>query len=97
MAPDTSSTLSRRWAELALGVLQKSGALDEDAGPVEAEARLRTVLPDGIPVQALYLDAGQAPHSSLASPSKGRTSRAGDHPVRPAARTSSGQSRHCSY
>ncbi len=65
MPLDPPSTLSERWAGLALGVLQKSGALPEHATPAEAEAFLRTTLPDGIPVRALYVDPGQAPDAGL--------------------------------
>jgi methylmalonyl-CoA mutase len=65
MAPDSGPALSEQWADLALGVLRKSGALGEDATPADAEARLSTRLPDGIAVRALYLDAGQAPDSGL--------------------------------
>lgn len=65
MPPDPPSTLNERWAELALGVLRKSGRLGEDATPADAEAELRTRLADGIPVRALYLDPDQAPDPGL--------------------------------
>ena len=57
--------LNERWAELALGVLQRSGALDGDATRADAEGALRTWLPDGISVRALYLDRGAAPDPGL--------------------------------
>ncbi|MGH7912318.1 MAG: methylmalonyl-CoA mutase family protein, partial [Candidatus Dormibacteraceae bacterium] len=59
MAVDTSPP--RRWEELALGVLRKSGALGQDATPEDAEEHLRTRLLDGISVRALYTDSGTAP------------------------------------
>lgn len=65
MPPDSPSTLSERWAELSLGVLRRSGVLGEDATPADAEAALRTQLPDGFGVRALYLDPGGAPDPGL--------------------------------
>ncbi len=65
MAPEPGPEPSERWADLALGVLQRSGTLGEDATPADAEARLRTRLPDGIAVRALYFDPGQAPDPGL--------------------------------
>ncbi|MBO0709097.1 MAG: methylmalonyl-CoA mutase, partial [Candidatus Dormibacteraeota bacterium] len=65
MPPDSLSNLSERWEELTLEVLRKSGVLGEDATPAEAEAALRTQLPDGIPVRALYLDPDGAPDPGL--------------------------------
>lgn len=65
MPLDAGPNLEERWAELALGVLRRSGELGPQATPAEAEARLRTALPDGIEVRALYLDAGGAPDPGL--------------------------------
>lgn len=61
MPLDAEPDLEERWRELALGVLRKAGQLGADATTRDAEARLRTVLPGGIPVRALYLDGGDAP------------------------------------
>ncbi|MFZ0214912.1 MAG: methylmalonyl-CoA mutase family protein, partial [Candidatus Dormiibacterota bacterium] len=49
------------WQRLALGVLQKSGVLGDEATPADAEVRLRTRVLDGFDVAALYTGLGRAP------------------------------------
>jgi len=50
-----------QWQRLVLGVLRKSGRLDGDATPAQAELALASVLPDGFAVQGLYTAEGALP------------------------------------
>jgi len=65
LAADFPAATAEQWRRAALGVLRKTGAAGEDAGPEAVDALLSTTTYDGVRSAPLYTRADPVPETGL--------------------------------